>query len=108
MLSRGIAAIVLAGIVYAGVAGAVSLHAQDATTPPTSLANALPPNASGEYIFQNNCATCHGPDGKGSPQSVIGFDVPLPDFTDCSTNTPEPAGDWSSVIHRGGPIRGLD
>jgi mono/diheme cytochrome c family protein len=109
MTSRALRSIVVAAILYACVAGAISLHAaQDATTPPTSLANALPPDADGEYIFRNNCATCHGPDGKGSPQSVVGFDAPLPDFTDCSTNTPEPAGDWSSVIHRGGPIRGLD
>src|SRR4030095_6291387 len=108
MLSRGLAAIVLAAVVYVGVAGAVSLHAaQDPTTPPTSLANALPPNADGGYIFKNNCAPCHGPDGKGSPQSVIGFDAPLPDFTDCSTNTVEPFGDWNSVVHRGGPIRRL-
>ena len=34
--------------------------------------------------------------------------MPLPDFTDCPTNTVEPFGDWNSVIHRGGPIRGLD
>jgi mono/diheme cytochrome c family protein len=109
MRSKGLSSIAIAAIVYAGVAGAISLHAaQDATTPPTSLANALPPDADGEYIYRNNCATCHGPDGKGSPQSVVGFDVGLPDFTDCSTNTPEPAGDWSSVIHRGGSIRGLD
>jgi mono/diheme cytochrome c family protein len=109
MASRALSSIVVAALLYACVAGAISLHAaQDATTPPTSLANALPPDADGEYIFRNNCATCHGPDGKGSPQSVVGFDAPLPDFTDCSTNTPEPAGDWSSVIHRGGPIRGLD
>jgi len=94
---------------YVGVAGAVSLHAaQDATTPPTSLENALPANATGEDIFRMTCVTCHGLDGRGSPQSVVGFDVPFPDFTDCSINTPEPAGDWSSVIHRGGTIRGLD
>ena len=108
-MSKGLTSITVAAILYAGVAGAISVHAaQDATTPPTSLANALPPDATGEYIFKNNCATCHGPDGKGSPQSVIGFDAPLPDFTDCPTNTVEPLGDWSSVVHRGGPIRGLD
>jgi mono/diheme cytochrome c family protein len=99
----------VAAFVYVCVAGVIALHAaQDATTPPTSLVNALPPDADGEYIFRNNCATCHGPDGTGSPQSVVGFDAPLPDFSDCSTNTPEPAADWSSIIHRGGPIRGLD
>jgi mono/diheme cytochrome c family protein len=109
MAPKGLASIAAAAIVYAGVAGVITLHAaQDATTPPTSLANALPPDADGEYIFRNNCATCHGPDGKGSPQSVIGFDAPLPDFTDCPTNTVEPFGDWNSVVHRGGPIRGLD
>jgi len=109
MAPKGLASIAAAAIVYAGVAGAITLHAaQDATTPPTSLANALPPDADGEYIFKNNCATCHGPDGKGSPQSVIGFVAPLPDFTDCPTNTVEPFGDWNSVVHRGGPIRGLD
>jgi len=108
MARKGLASIAAAAMLY-GVAGAISLHAaQDATTPPTSLANALPPDADGEYIFKNNCATCHGPDGKGSPKSVIGFDAPLPDFTDCPTNTVEPFGDWNSVVHRGGPIRGLD
>src|SRR5438128_8622011 len=106
---QGITSIGVAALLYVSVSGAVSLHAaQDATTPPTSLANALPPDATGEYIFQNNCATCHAVDGKGSPQSVVGFDVPLPDFTDCATNTVEPFADWNSVIHRGGPIRGLD
>ena len=109
MRSRGLLSITVALVVYAAAAGTIALHAaQDATTPPTSLANALPPDADGEYIFKNNCATCHGPDGKGSPQSVIGFDAPLPDFTDCPTNTVEPFGDWNSVVHRGGPIRGLD
>jgi len=109
MTSRTLTSLIAAAALYVCVAGAISVHAaQDATTPPTSLANALPPNADGEYIFRNNCATCHGPDGKGSPQSVIGFDAPLPDFTDCATNTVEPFGDWNSVVHRGGPIRGLD
>src|SRR5678815_5882493 len=109
MRSRGLISLALASLLYVGAAGTIGLRAaQDASTPPTSLANALPPNATGEYIFQNNCATCHGPDGKGSPQSVIGFDAPLPDFSDCPTNTVEPFGDWNSVVHRGGPIRGLD
>jgi len=87
---------------------------QDATTPPTSLGNALPDNATGEQIFQTACATCHAMDGRGSPSSVVGFDLPLPnghsfpDFTDCPTNTVEPLGDWMAVAHRGGPVRGLD
>jgi hypothetical protein len=74
----------------------------------------LPANASGEQIFVAACATCHGMDGKGSPSSLVGFDLPLPnghdfpDFTDCATNTVEPMGDWMAVAHRGGPVRALD
>src|SRR5262249_26826323 len=44
----------------------------------------------------------------GSPRSVVGFDKPLPDFTDCSVATVERFSDWDAVIHRGGRIRGLD
>jgi mono/diheme cytochrome c family protein len=90
-------------------ASLVSLRAAQAPGPQeSSLANALPAGYTGKDIFTLACATCHGPDGKGSPPSVVGFDVPLPDFTDCSVATPEPFGDWFAVIHEGGPIRGLD
>ena len=88
--------------------------AQDPVTPPTSLESALPANASGEQIFRQSCSTCHAVDGAGSPQSVLGFPLPLPnghtlpDFNDCPTNTVEPLGDWMAVAARGGPIRGLD
>jgi hypothetical protein len=91
-------------------AGAIGLGAQSA---PAS-GSALPADASGEQIFVAACATCHGIDGKGSPQSVVGFELPLanghdfPDFTDCSINTVEPLADWMAVAHRGGPIRALD
>lgn len=87
---------------------------QDPVTPPTSLTAALPPEPSGEDIFRQACATCHGVDGAGSPQSVVGFALPLPnghdfpDFNDCPTNTVEPLGDWVAVATRGGPIRALD
>ena len=115
MRSRGFISIIVASLVYIGAARTSALHAaQDATTPPTSLANALPPDATPEYIFKNNCATCHAPDGTGNNPETVGFKMPfpngdsLPDFTDCTTNTVEPFTDWDSVIHRGGPIRGLD
>jgi mono/diheme cytochrome c family protein len=87
---------------------------QDVVTPPTALDNALPGDATGEQIFHASCATCHGPDGKGSRPNVVGFNLPLPnghdfpDFTDCPTNTVEPMADWVAVAARGGPIRGLD
>ena len=46
---------------------------------------------SGESVYRAACAACHGPDGRGAPQLTVGFDVPLPDFTDCSFNSREPA-----------------
>jgi hypothetical protein len=39
---------------------------------------------------------------------VVGFDVPLPDFTDCAFASAEPDPDWFAVVHEGGPVRGLD
>ncbi len=58
-------------------------------------------------LYQAACAACHGTDGKGQPRSIVGFDTPLPDFTDCAFTTPEADLDWTSVIHRGGGIRAL-
>ena len=113
-VSRHAAALAAAAALYVGVVGVVSLRAQDAVTPPTLLSKALPAGATGELVFRAACATCHGIDGKGSPQSVVGFALPLPnghdfpDFTDCPTNTVEPLSDWVAVAHRGGRIRGLD
>ena len=63
------------------------------------------PNRSGEELYRFACAACHGADGTGAPQSQVGFDDPLPDFTDCSFNTPEAAADWFAVAHDGGPAR---
>jgi len=74
----------------------------------------VPPDATGEQIFNAACATCHASNGRGSPRSIVGFELPLPnghdfpDFTDCPTNTVEPLGDWIAVATRGGPVRGLD
>ena len=62
---------------------------------------------SGAELYRTACATCHGPDGRGREQSHVGFDVPLPDFTDCSFATREPDADWLAVAHQGGPARGF-
>jgi mono/diheme cytochrome c family protein len=61
----------------------------------------------GEEIFQAGCAGCHGPDGKGQPQHVLGFDPPatFPDFTDCNGSTRESDTQWNAVIHQGGHAR---
>jgi mono/diheme cytochrome c family protein len=63
----------------------------------------------GEQIFQATCAGCHGPDGKGQPQHILGFEPPatFPDFTDCSGSSRESDQQWSSVIHQGGRARGF-
>lgn len=61
--------------------------------------------ASDKRVFDATCAACHGFDGKGRPQSQVGFDTPLPDFTDCSYASREADADWFGVIHEGGPLR---
>jgi mono/diheme cytochrome c family protein len=62
----------------------------------------------GQQIYETACAACHGRDGRGQPLSVRGFDLELPDFTDCSLTTPEADLDWHSVVHQGGPVRAFD
>jgi hypothetical protein len=59
-------------------------------------------------VYTAACAACHGDDGRGRGTSQLGFDVPLPDFTDCDFAVREPDSDWYAIAHRGGPIRGFD
>jgi hypothetical protein len=61
----------------------------------------------GQALYRAACASCHGSDGRGAPASLVGFDVPLPDFTDCSFASREPQADWVIVAAEGGPIRGF-
>ena len=63
---------------------------------------------SGLQIYQAACASCHGSDGRGQPVAIRGFDIDLPDFTDCSLTTPEADLDWLSVVHQGGPARAFN
>jgi mono/diheme cytochrome c family protein len=63
---------------------------------------------SGAQLYQTACAACHGAAGRGQPQTQVAFDVPLPDFTDCSFSTREPDEDWLAIIHSGGPTRAFD
>jgi mono/diheme cytochrome c family protein len=62
----------------------------------------------GAEIYQNACQACHGADGKGSPRSQVGFDVPLPDFSSCGFTTAEPIPEWIAIVHLGGRTRALD
>ena len=68
---------------------------------------ALSPPKTGEELYRQACANCHGPNGTGAPKSQVAFDVPLPDFTDCNFATREPNADWVAVAHQGGPVRGF-
>jgi mono/diheme cytochrome c family protein len=59
-------------------------------------------------LYAAACAGCHGADGRGRSIDELGFDLPVPDLTDCSFATREPDLDWTAVIHDGGPARGFD
>jgi len=61
-----------------------------------------------EAVYESACAACHGADGRGGSASQLGFQQPLPDFTDCDFAAREPDTDWYAIAHRGGPIRGFD
>jgi len=59
-------------------------------------------------VYRSACQGCHGPDGRGMPQSTTALPLPVPDFSDCNFATREPDGDWLAIIHQGGPTRGFD
>ena len=59
-------------------------------------------------VFTKACAACHGDDGRGRSVSELGFDTPLPDFTDCDFAARETNSDWHTIVHRGGPVRGFN
>jgi mono/diheme cytochrome c family protein len=61
----------------------------------------------GEQVYHSACMACHGPDGKGTPQVIAGFERPdtFPDFTRCDQTTAEPNTAWKDVIIHGGPAR---
>ena len=68
-----------------------------------------PPLRTGKEIYEAGCKACHGPGGKGTPQSIAGFERPdtFPDFTRCDQTAREMNQDWKAVIRDGGPGRGF-
>jgi mono/diheme cytochrome c family protein len=68
-----------------------------------------PSQGSGEAIYRAACAACHGADGRGAPETTIGFDKPdtFPDFRACDQTTPELDVDWKATIRDGGQARGF-
>ncbi|HUL73884.1 MAG TPA: cytochrome c [Vicinamibacterales bacterium] len=67
-----------------------------------------PSERTGEEIYRAGCVSCHGPDGKGQPKAVLGFEPPatFPDFTNCAVSSVEPDDMWVAIVHRGGRVRG--
>ncbi|MDQ2840255.1 MAG: cytochrome c [Acidobacteriota bacterium] len=76
--------------------------AQDATAAKLKL-------NTGEEIYHAACVACHGPDGKGMPDTTVGFEKPktFPDFTQCDQTTPELNKDWKATVRDGGAGRGF-
>ena len=64
-------------------------------------------DATGEAIYAQSCANCHGLDGTGLAPSLVAFEEELPDFSDCDFAAREPDADWIAVAHEGGPVRGF-
>ena len=95
--------------IWAVVLTVRSVQTQQRDSSPTLAATPTLSEAStGEAIYRAACITCHGRDGQGSSRATVGFETPLPDFTDCAFATAEADVDWHAVVHEGGRIRGLD
>lgn len=88
------------------VTAALVLAAGRTDAAPPASGQAAPRDAAA--LYADACAACHGADGRGAPRDVVGFDTPLPDFTDCSFATPETDVDWFAVVHQGGAVRAFD
>lgn len=114
LLRRIVLWTIVAGVgAVSGLARAPRAEAQLVRAPARSVVDPraakpqgdLEAQRTGEALYRDACAACHGPDGRGMPAERVGFDTPLPDFTDCSFATREPDADWFAVVHEGGPVR---
>jgi hypothetical protein len=101
-----IAAFLLLALAVAALLGTL-LRAGSSSVPQARSVTPQPP-PTGETLYQAACAACHGSDGTGAPRERVGFEVPLPDFTDCSFASREPDDDWLAVVHDGGRARAFD
>ena len=99
--------LILAHLAYADPTDGV---APTAFTAPTDdgAATAFAAPTDGARLYEQACAACHGSDGRGRTVEDRGFELELPDFTDCEFTSREPDPDWHAVIHEGGPVRAFD
>lgn len=74
----------------------------------TFLADHAEAQVTSREVFETTCAACHGTDGTGRDPTRVGFDLPLPDFSDCQFASREADPDWFAVVHDGGPARVFD
>jgi mono/diheme cytochrome c family protein len=91
----------------ATTAAVLMLAALLSASPPVGRDGRQEGTKTGQDVFLYACVVCHGADGRGSSRSIVGFDQPLPDFTDVDFASREPNSDWEGIIHLGGPIRGF-
>src|SRR3989442_3841187 len=58
----------------------------------------------GEEIYKAACIGCHGPNGKGQPETTLGFAKPpqFPDFSDSNGTTRASGSDWPPTSCRDG------
>jgi mono/diheme cytochrome c family protein len=91
--------------VAVGAAYALCFVALAKDSLPQNPGDTLP--ESGRELYRTACAACHGSGGKGASVGMVGFDTPLPDFTDCNFSTREADADWVIVVMEGGPARGF-
>jgi mono/diheme cytochrome c family protein len=86
----------------AAILGTSALLGQNSNTGKLKL-------TTGKEIFLAACVGCHGPDGKGMPDTTVGFEKPdtFPDFSKCDQTTPELDKDWKAIIRDGGSGRGF-
>ncbi len=100
ILRPGLAGRITLLLLSLGLAG-FAVYAQSETNRQPALEN-------GKDIYRAACAACHGVYGRGASRSSVGFENPLPDFTDCNFASREPDSDWKAIIHNGGPARGFN
>ncbi len=92
----------------AGHAALVAVIALALAALPAALSGRGPePARTGQEIFLASCAACHGADGKGQSRSRVGFEDPMPDFTDPDFSSREPHADWVGIALNGGPSKGF-